>query len=155
MMNRLAAWLSARTSQSADDPPPVDPLALAATALLLEMGRMDDQIDDSERVRIAQLVKWKFGLDDETAAALIAQAEEDSASSTQLFGYTSTIVEHTEPGERVQIVELLWDVAYADGVLHDLEASLVRRIAGLLYVTDKDSGAARQRVLDRYGLSRA
>ena len=87
--------------------------------------------------------------------ALIAQAEEDSASSTQLFGYTSTIVEHTEPGERVQIVELLWDVAYADGVLHDLEASLVRRIAGLLYVTDKDSGAARQRVLDRYGLSRA
>ena len=155
MINRLAAWLSARTSHSADDPPPVDPLALAATALLLEMGRMDDQIDDSERVRIAQLVKWKFGLDDETAAALIAQAEEDSASSTQLFGYTSTIVEHTEPEERVQIVELLWDVAYADGVLHDLEASLVRRIAGLLYVTDKDSGAARQRVLDRYGLSRA
>ena len=158
MIDRIAAWLSDRTPQPpADAPPadspPADPLALSATALLLEMARMDDHIDQQERFRIAELVRWKFNLDEETAQALIAEAEEQSAASGQWYGYTSAIVDRTDPADRVQIIELLWDVAYADGVLHELEASLVRRIAGLLYVSDKDSGAARRRVLERYGLA--
>ena len=153
MIDRLTSWLSDRMPQTTAETPPADPLALSATALLLEMARMDDHIDRDERSRIAELVRWKFNLDDTTAAALIAEAEAKSAASGQWYGYTSAIVDRTEPEDRVQIVELLWDVAYADGVLHDLEASLVRRIAGLLYVSDKDSGAARQRVLERYGLT--
>ena len=47
---------------------------------------------------------------------------------------------------------MLWDVAYADGELHDLEASLLRRIGGLLYVSDRERGEARKRVLARRGL---
>jgi uncharacterized tellurite resistance protein B-like protein len=48
---------------------------------------------------------------------------------------------------------MLWEVAYADGILHDYEASLLRRVTGLLYVSDKASGAARLRVLARLGLA--
>jgi uncharacterized tellurite resistance protein B-like protein len=47
---------------------------------------------------------------------------------------------------------MLWEVAYADGTLHDYEASLLRRITGLLYVSDRESGEARKRVLARLGL---
>jgi uncharacterized tellurite resistance protein B-like protein len=49
---------------------------------------------------------------------------------------------------------MLWEVAYADGVLHDYEHNLLRRIAGLIYVTDRDRGLARNRVLARLGLAR-
>ena len=53
--------------------------------------------------------------------------------------------------ERLELMEMLWEVAYADGVLHDFEASLMRRISGLIYVSDRDSGAARKRALARLG----
>ena len=55
------------------------------------------------------------------------------------------------PEERVGILELLWEVVYADGQLHDYEASLLRRVAGLLYVSDRESGEARLRVMGRLG----
>ena len=55
------------------------------------------------------------------------------------------------PEERVGILELLWEVVYADGTLHDYEASLLRRVAGLLYVSDRESGEARLRVMGRLG----
>ena len=47
---------------------------------------------------------------------------------------------------------MLWEVAYADGVLHDYEANLMRRVGGLIYVTDRDRGDARRRVLERLGI---
>jgi uncharacterized tellurite resistance protein B-like protein len=56
------------------------------------------------------------------------------------------------PEERVAIIEMLWEVVYADGTLHEYEASLLRRVCGLIYVTDQDSGTARKRVLEKMGL---
>ena len=49
---------------------------------------------------------------------------------------------------------MLWEVAYADGALHDYEASLLRRVAGLLYVSDRDNGEARLRVMAKLGIAR-
>jgi len=61
------------------------------------------------------------------------------------------------PEDRVRILEMVWAVAYADGSLHDFEASLARRVAGLLHVSDRDSGAARKRARARleHGADRA
>jgi len=50
------------------------------------------------------------------------------------------------------MMEMLWEVAYADGRLHEYEASLARQVAGLIHVSDRDNGAARKRVLARLGL---
>ncbi len=63
------------------------------------------------------------------------------------------INESFAPAERVTVIEMLWEVAYADGILHDYEANLVRRVGGLLFVPDHDTGEARKRVLARLGLS--
>jgi uncharacterized tellurite resistance protein B-like protein len=52
------------------------------------------------------------------------------------------------------IIEMLWEVVYADGVLHDYEANLLRRIGGLIYVSDRDRGAARKRVMKRLGIDK-
>jgi uncharacterized tellurite resistance protein B-like protein len=54
-----------------------------------------------------------------------------------------------DPAERIQLIEMLWEVVYADGVLDSEEDALIRRIAGLIYVEDRDRVLARKRVLER------
>ena len=84
---------------------------------------------------------------DETATRLTEQAVDD-------FTFTRQISRRLNHEEKIGIVEMLWDVAYADGTLHPYEGNLLRRVAGLLYVTDQESGAARRRVVERYRAKR-
>ncbi len=106
----------------------------------------------NERARIRQLVQERFALNGEEAAELIAEAEKAAAESVAFQGFTSAIKNGFDHDERVQLIEMLWEVVYADGELHDYEASLLRRVTGLLYVSDRESGDARKRVLARHGL---
>ena len=126
---------------------------LAAAALLVEAATMDGRVDDAERGRIGELIRERFTLSESEARELIAEAERASAVSVQWQGFTRAIKDGFDHAERVELIEMLWEVAYADGTLHDYEASLLRRITGLLYVADRESGEARKRVLTRLGLS--
>ena len=69
--------------------------------------------------------------------------------SSQIHPFTRLAVERMTPEERIRLIEMLWEVAYADGVLDPEEDVLLRRVAGLVYVSDADRIAARQRVLKR------
>ena len=126
-----------------------DEMHLAAAALLVEAAVLDGRFESVERDAIALGLNRHFGLDEQEILVLIEKAEQAVAESVELYGFTRTIKDRLEPEERVAILEMLWQVAYADGSLHDYEAGLARRVAGLLYVSDKESGEARQRVLSR------
>lgn len=130
--------------------PPEERLQVAAAALMVEAARMDDRLDEHERHRIAELVGWRFALNEEEAAALVDRAAR--SETVQWYGHTATIRALLDAPERVRLLEMLWDVVYADGTLHDLEASLMRRVGGLLGIPDAENGAARKRVLARLGL---
>jgi len=84
---------------------------------------------------------------------LIEKAAAAVAQSVPILGFTKAIKDRLEPEERGSIMEMLWEVAYADGELHDFEANLARRVAGLLFVSDRESGDARKRVLARLDLN--
>ena len=77
----------------------------------------------------------------------MSQAETVALRSSQLHPFTRIAVERMSPNQRVHLIEMLWQVVYADGVLDPEEDALIRRIAGLVYVSDQDRIAARQRVL--------
>ena len=128
-------------------------IELAAAALLVEAARLDEHFDDAERATIRSLVMGRFGLDPGEADDLLAAADREADGSTQLHRFARIIKDHFDHDERVEMIEMLWEVAYADGVLHDYEASLLRLIAGLIYVSDRESGVARQKVLRRLGLT--
>jgi len=128
-------------------------LKLAAAALLVEAAVLDGTFDDAERTTVTALLKNRFDLNDTEAADLLLHAEEANENSIELYSLTRTVKDQFDPDERVGMIEMLWEVAYADGVLHDYESNLVRRLAGLLYVTDRDSGDARKRVLAKLGLN--
>lgn len=154
MLNRIKDFLLDRDARpGAEEGHTGDELHLAAAALMVEAARMDDGLDEPERHRIAELVRWRFDLTEEEAATLVEAAEREAADASGNYRFTATIRQRCSDAQRVQLVELLWDIVYADGKLHDLEASLLRRISGLLYVSDRDSGLARKRVLQSHGLS--
>lgn len=154
MLNRLKSLLS-QPDPNLHNPEGsrTEDLQLAAATLLVEAARMDDAIEAEERARIHQLVGERFGLTREDAAEVVAEAERMSAEAVEWQSFTRTLKERFSEAERVQMIEMLWEVVYADGELHHLEASLLRRITGLLYVSDRDSGEARKRVLERRGAS--
>jgi uncharacterized tellurite resistance protein B-like protein len=86
---------------------------------------------------------------------LIDRASSAVAESAQLYSFTRPLKDRLQPEERVRIIEMLWEVACADGKIDSYESGLVRRVAGLLFVPDKESGEARQRVLARLDLKPA
>jgi uncharacterized tellurite resistance protein B-like protein len=129
-----------------------DELEVAVAALLVEIAGADESLGAAERGLIRQLLERRFGLAPEEAAALEAAAERRANASAQLFGFAHTITERLPRERRIEVIELLWEVAYADGVLDPLEDSLLRRIGGLIDVSDHERGEARLRVLARLGL---
>jgi len=153
MLDRLHRLLTGRPPEAPPAAHSFEERQLAAAALLVEAATMDSSFDAAERGRIAELVQERFALGAAEAADLIAEAERAVAASVQWHGFTSAIKDGFDHAERVALIEMLWAVAYADGRLHDYEASLLRRIAGLLYVSDRESGEARKRVLARLGLA--
>ena len=143
MFDALARLLSAPPQRTAPD------LRLSVAVLLLEAARQDDHFDTRERAVIMALLARRFDLSPEECEKLIATAQAHAAELVQLHGHTSAIAEAMTPRQRVELVEMLWDVAYADGVLDPEEDLLIRRIASLIYVGDRDRVLARQRVLAR------
>jgi len=147
MIDRVLDFLTGRA------PPTVggggDDLALAVAALLIEAARMDDDFDAAERATIERLLAARFELAPAAVQALVDEAEATVRHSTQFFPFTQQICRQLDPEARVRIIEMLWEVAYADGVLDAQEDMLLRRIAGLIYVSDGERGAARKRALER------
>lgn len=129
----------------------VDEIALATAALLVEAAVMDGDFDEGERHAIWGLLVQRFDFNELDASNLIDTATEAVRDSSQLYAFTKVVKDRFDHDERVQMLEMLWEVAYADGHVHDYEASLVRRVAGLVYVSDRESGEARKRVLKRLG----
>lgn len=153
MLNRLKALLDPSKSGEPQTGTAgvIDDLHLACAALLVEAALMDGQFDEGERQTIGSLLTSHFGLEPAEAEELIEAGHEAVSKSVQLFGFAKVIKDRYEEAERIKIIEMLWQVAYADGELHDYESNLVRRISGLLYVADRESGEARKRVLAKLG----
>lgn len=148
MLNLLKSLLGLPGGDATDTPSP----QLAVAALMVEAATLDGTFDQSERRRIEELLAGHFKLESDEAARLLAEAEALNARSVQLIGMTQTIKNAFDHDQRIKVLEMLWEVAYADGQLHDYEANLMRRLAGLIYVSDQEAGAARKRVLNRLGL---
>lgn len=149
MIDRILKLLTGEDALSSSASP--DSLQVAVAALLVEAARMDDRFEGPEREAIERLLMERFDLPPDAAGTLLRSAEAEIARSTQLFPFTSLAVKRLDEGERIRVIEMLWEVAYADGVLDPQEDMLVRRIAGLIHVPDRARAEARLRALARIG----
>jgi uncharacterized tellurite resistance protein B-like protein len=139
----------------APEPPRRQDLRLSVAVLLVEAARQDDTFDAGERAGIQNLLTRKFDISADECRVLLAAAETRASEMVQMHSHTSAVFEQMEYEDRVQLVEMLWEVAYADGVLDPEEDLLIRRISGLMYVEDRERVLARQRVAARLGVKLA
>lgn len=150
MFKSIARYLHdlSMTDDDDDDAGASEP-RIAAAALLVEAATADGSFDAAEQAAVLAALKRQFQLNDDEVESLLAQARTAHGESSQLVRFTQALKQRYSEAERTEIIEMLWEVAYADGALHAHEDNLLRRIGGLLYVSDRDRGEAKKRVLER------
>ncbi len=113
-------------------------LKLATAALLVEMMHQDEQVLETEQQAVRQALKENFTLSDEESTELCHLAQQELKNATDYYQFTKLIAEHFSQQQKIKVIELLWQVAYADNHLDAYEDHMVRRIADLIYVPHQD-----------------
>ncbi len=126
---------------------------VAAASLLVEAGLCDGNFSEEDRDQIRGILERRFELRPAVAGRLLEEAEAKARAAVEWHGFTRVVKEAYDHDERVHLIELLWEVALADDQLHDYEASLIRRLCGLLYVSGRESAEARNRAKARLGIA--
>lgn len=150
MVNRIKALFN--TLKSENNPEKANVFSdkdIATAALLVEAACMDGTLDEREAEVIHNLLTVRFHLTGEEARDLYAVAQAAKEDATHLMRFTRTIKDNYTESERIDLIEMLWEVAFADGIIHEFEENLIRRLAGLIYVSDRDRGDAKKRVQAR------
>jgi uncharacterized tellurite resistance protein B-like protein len=125
-------------------------LRLAAAALLVHAGVIDGNFDNDERRKLHSLLQERFDLGDDEARRLIRHAEDREREAVDLYRFTSILCAELDQDGRKRIIEMLWEVVMADGVVHEFESNLVWRTAELLGVSTRDRVLLRKAVESRY-----
>jgi uncharacterized tellurite resistance protein B-like protein len=118
-------------------------LQLATAVLLVEVMRCDTHFAAPERAATEKALRNTFALSDAELARLMVQAEQTAQGANDYFRFTSAMNDQFTQAQKIQVVELMWQVAYADGVLNENEHHLISKIAGLLHVTHGEYIAAK------------
>jgi uncharacterized tellurite resistance protein B-like protein len=124
---------------------------LAAAALLVHAASIDGTISDVERDKLHTLVKRSFNLDEETTDELLTEATEAEHEAIDLYHFTSLLNRSLNEDGRLRLVEMMWEIVYADQRVTELEDNLIWRAADLLGISARERIELRQRVTDRQG----
>ena len=122
---------------------------LAATALLIHVISLDGQPSEVEKQKLHSLIESRFGLDRGTADHLIASATLVEGEAVDLYHFTSVIMRSVNEEGRLRIVEMMWELVYADGQVSEFEDNVVWRAADLLGISQRDRIDLKHRVAER------
>lgn len=115
-------------------------------ALLVEVMRADSKIELTELEKIAEILKAQCELDQSQVDALIEKVRPVVEEALDLHQFVKEVNAKTTYEERIEVIELLWHVAFADGHLDDYEDHIIRKISSLMYVAHVDFVGAKIRV---------
>ena len=152
MLNRIKFLFEANGTPGATNLSKNSEIQLAAAALLVESASIDGLFDQIERQRISSLLMAHFKLTVAETETLIKQAEFAVEGTGQLYGFTKIVKDRYDECDRISVIEMLWEVAFSDGNVDAFEKNLIQRVAGLLFVSDKDRGLTKKRVMARLGI---
>ena len=125
---------------------------LAATALLVHVVSLDGEPSDKEKSKLHSLIESSFGLDRGAADKLIASATLVEGEAVDLYHFTSVIMRSVDDAGRLRLVEMMWELVYADGQVSEFEDNVVWRAADLMGVSSRDRIDLKHRVAERLSL---
>ena len=117
--------------------------------IMIEAANSDGKIDDIEIKKINNSLINIFKEDEKQVQSVLEIAINNKNNSKSLFFYTSKINKNYSYEKKLLLIEILWEIVLSDGKIHDYETSIIRRLSGLLYISDVDSGNARKRALNK------
>ena len=117
--------------------------------LMIEAAYTDGKVDVTEINNIKLSLINIFSEDPKEVNLVLEKAEKNKNNSKSLHYYTSLINKSFDDEKKILLIEALWEIVLSDGEIHDFESNLIRRLAGLLYISDVDSGNARKRALNK------
>lgn len=134
MLNAIKSFLNELTGRPEPRPLGEDQHRLAAAALLYHVIAVDGVVAEKERQALASALKRQFDLGDREADELITAAEQADKEAVDLYSFTSVLKRRADAADRERIVEMMWQLVYADGALHEFEDNVIWRVAELLGV---------------------
>ena len=114
-------------------------------ALLIHAAKIDENYTESEKKIIKKVIMDLNEISSNQADELLKLAEKKEGESNQIIEFTKEIKKYSMEF-KLKIVEIIWKIVYSDGISDDYESNLIRRICGLLYVSDKDNGIIKTKV---------
>ena len=114
-------------------------------ALLIHAAKIDENYTDKEKQIIKKAIINLKQIKPDKAEEIIKKGEEKERDSNQIVEFTKEIKKNPMD-YRIKIIEILWKIVYSDGTSDGYESNLIRRVCGLLYVSDKDSGAIKLKI---------
>ena len=148
MLDILREFISDLVSPSAGEARAFDDTdyRLAATALLVHVISLDGAPTEVEKRKLHSVLESRFKLDPGTADQLIASATLVEGEAVDLYHFTSVIMRSVDEEGRLRIVEMMWELVYADGQVTEFEDNVVWRAADLLGVSSRDRIELKHRV---------
>lgn len=128
-----------------------DDYRLAAAALLVHTAAIDGEMTASERDTLVAIVKQRFNLDDGATAELIDKATAAEHEAVDLYHFTHLLNHALDDEGRAKVIEMMWEIVYADGARDELEDNLLWRAADLLGVSQSERIALRSRIAEKAG----
>jgi len=123
----------------------------AAAALLVHIATLEGELDDAKRDKLQAILERAFALDKAATDDLIAEAAADDREAVDFYHFTSLIMRTLDEAGRLRVVEMLWEMVYADGKVSEFEANVMWRVADLLAVSTRDRVMLRERVAAAQG----
>ena len=151
MLDGLRQFIADIVSPSADQDRAFDDTGyrLAATALLVHVVSLDGEPTEIEKRKLHSLIESRFGLDPGPADRLISSATRVEGEAVDLYHFTSVIVRSVNEEGRLRIVEMMWELVYADGQVSEFEDNVVWRAADLLGVSSRDRIELKRKAADQ------
>ena len=116
---------------------------------MIEAAYTDGQVDKAELQKIKSCLISVFGENSKDVDLALDKAEKNKNNTKSLHHYTSYINKNFDDKKKLLLIEALWEIVLSDGEIHDFESNLIRRLSGLLYISDVNSGNARKRALNK------
>ena len=117
--------------------------------LMIEAANSDGDIGAEEIKKIRETLINIFKENPDDVDSFLEQSIKNSNNSKSLYYYSSKINKNYSDEKKILLIEILWEIVLADGQVHDYESSIIRRLSGLLYISDINSGNARKRALSK------
>jgi uncharacterized tellurite resistance protein B-like protein len=137
MLGSLRTFISGRTEKSDSRKQSDTDTQLAAAALLVRLATVDRDLSENRRGKLCRILERGFELDDKAAIRLMEEAIVAERGAIDLYRFTRRINDACDDNMRGRVVQMLWEMAYADGNLNGFEANLIWRVADLLGVPSR------------------